>query len=91
MHPYIIEKLAEAHRQNLLSEAARQRVNGSRKKAVSARSDISVLAAILDAGLRGFIVVSRQTGGDPGHAPARRVYEKVDYRLLPAAGYYKAL
>jgi ribosomal protein S18 acetylase RimI-like enzyme len=31
------------------------------------------------------------TGGDPGHAPARRVYEKARYTLLPAAGYYKAL
>ena len=24
------------------------------------------------------------TGGDPGHAPARRVYEKADYTLLPS-------
>jgi hypothetical protein len=32
-----------------------------------------------------------KTGGDPGHAPARRVYEKADYTQLPEAGYYKAL
>jgi GNAT superfamily N-acetyltransferase len=31
------------------------------------------------------------TGGDPGHAPARRVYEKADYTPLPVAQYFKAL
>ena len=31
------------------------------------------------------------TGGDPGHAPARRVYEKADYTALPAVQYFKAL
>jgi hypothetical protein len=32
-----------------------------------------------------------ETGGDPGHAPARRVYEKADYTLIPNARYFKAL
>jgi len=31
------------------------------------------------------------TGGDLGHAPARRVYEKAGYRLIPMARYFKAL
>lgn len=31
------------------------------------------------------------TGGDPGHAPARRAYEKVGYTPLPLVRYYKAL
>lgn len=31
------------------------------------------------------------TGGDEGHAPARRTYEKVGYTGLPAVHYYKAL
>jgi len=31
------------------------------------------------------------TGGDPGHAPARRSYEKAGYVALPLARYYKAL
>ena len=31
------------------------------------------------------------TGGDPGHAPARRVYEKAGYELIPMARYFKAL
>ena len=31
------------------------------------------------------------TGGDPGHAPARRSYEKAGYIPLPLVRYYKAL
>ncbi len=31
------------------------------------------------------------TGGDPGHAPARRVYDKAGYQLIPMARYFKAL
>jgi hypothetical protein len=31
------------------------------------------------------------TGGDPGHAPARRVYEQAGYLLMPAAQYFKVL
>ncbi|MAF10776.1 GNAT family N-acetyltransferase [Candidatus Poribacteria bacterium] len=31
------------------------------------------------------------TGGDEGHAPARRSYEKAGYTALPLARYYKAL
>ncbi|WP_201378099.1 GNAT family N-acetyltransferase [Ktedonobacter sp. SOSP1-52] len=31
------------------------------------------------------------TGGDPGHAPARRTYEKAGYTALPIVRYYQAL
>lgn len=31
------------------------------------------------------------TGGDPGHAPARRVYEKAGFTQVPLVRYYKAL
>ena len=41
-----------------------------------------------DGGMR---VAMIGTGGDPGHAPARRVYEHAGYRLLPIARYFKAL
>ncbi|MFZ0217916.1 MAG: GNAT family N-acetyltransferase [Candidatus Dormiibacterota bacterium] len=41
-----------------------------------------------DAGMR---VAMIGTGGDPGHAPARHVYEKENYRPLPLARYFKAL
>jgi GNAT superfamily N-acetyltransferase len=32
-----------------------------------------------------------ETGGDPGHAPARRTYEKVGFRLWPVARYFKTI
>lgn len=32
-----------------------------------------------------------ETGGDPGHAPARRTYEKLGFDLLPIARYFKKL
>lgn len=32
-----------------------------------------------------------ETGGDPGHAPARHTYEKVGFELLPIARYFKKL
>ena len=32
-----------------------------------------------------------ETGGDPGHAPARRTYEKADFRHVSVARYFKAL
>lgn len=32
-----------------------------------------------------------ETGGDPGHAPARRTYEKAGFGLLPIARYFKKL
>jgi GNAT superfamily N-acetyltransferase len=31
------------------------------------------------------------TGGDPGHAPARRAYEQAGFTALPLVRYYKAL
>lgn len=41
-----------------------------------------------DAGAR---VAMVETGGDPGHALARRVYERAGYTALPVARYFKAL
>jgi hypothetical protein len=32
-----------------------------------------------------------ETGADPGHGPARRTYEKADFKLVPVARYFKAL
>lgn len=32
-----------------------------------------------------------QTGGDPGHAPARHTYEAAGFRFFPAAQYFKKL
>jgi len=40
---------------------------------------------------RGVRLAVVATGGDPGHAPARRSYEKAGYTGLPLVRYYKAL
>jgi hypothetical protein len=39
----------------------------------------------------GMSVAMIETGGDPGHAPARHTYEKVGYTLFPIARYFKKL
>lgn len=39
----------------------------------------------------GMSVAMVDTGGDPGHAPARRTYESQGFRLLPIARYFKKL
>ncbi len=39
----------------------------------------------------GMRVAMVDTGGDPGHAAARRVYEKAGYTLLPVARYFRAI
>jgi GNAT superfamily N-acetyltransferase len=40
---------------------------------------------------RGMKVAFIGTGGDPGHAPARRLYESLGYTLLPSAQYFRVL
>lgn len=39
----------------------------------------------------GMTTVMLETGGDPGHAPARRTYESAGFRMLPIARYFKKL
>ena len=39
----------------------------------------------------GMKVASLSTGGDPGHAPASRAYEKAGYTAFPIVWYYKDL
>ena len=39
----------------------------------------------------GMSVAMVETGGDSGHAPARRTYEKLGFELLPIARYFKKL
>jgi GNAT superfamily N-acetyltransferase len=46
------------------------------------------LDRLKDAGMK---VAMVETGGDPGHAAARRTYEKAGYVLLPIARYFKNL
>ncbi|GHO47916.1 GNAT family N-acetyltransferase [Ktedonospora formicarum] len=40
---------------------------------------------------RGMKIAVVGTGGDPGHAPARKSYEKAGYTGLPLVRYYQAL
>lgn len=40
---------------------------------------------------QGVSVVMIDTGGDPGHAPARATYEKAGFRILPIARYFKKI
>jgi len=46
------------------------------------------LDRLKDAGMKVAVV---ETGGDPGHAAARRTYEKAGHVLLPIARYFKEL
>jgi GNAT superfamily N-acetyltransferase len=39
----------------------------------------------------GMSVVLVSTGGDVGHAPARRTYEKAGFTPMPIVNYFKAL
>jgi len=39
----------------------------------------------------GLSVAMVETGGDPGHAPARRLYEGAGFRLLPVARYFREI
>lgn len=39
----------------------------------------------------GVSVAMVETGGDPGHAPARQAYEKLGFQLFPVARYFKKL
>lgn len=48
----------------------------------------SAVAWMKDAGMS---VAMVETGGDPGHAPARHTYEKVGFKLWPTARYFKKL
>jgi ribosomal protein S18 acetylase RimI-like enzyme len=46
------------------------------------------LDSLKEAGMR---VAMVETGGDPGHAPARRTYERAGFTILPIARYFKNL
>jgi GNAT superfamily N-acetyltransferase len=38
---------------------------------------------------RGVEIAMVETGGDPGHAPARRVYERAGFTALPVTRYFR--
>ena len=48
-------------------------------------------AALAQMRANGMTLAVVNTGGDPGHAPARRTYEKAGYTALPQVRYYQHL
>ena len=48
----------------------------------------TAVAWLKDAGMT---LVMVETGGDPGHAPARSTYENLGFGLMPIARYFKVL
>ena len=56
------------------------------RRGIAAKLTTRALAEFEKAGMS---VAMVETGGDPGHAPARRAYESSGFRLLPIARYFK--
>ena len=54
-------------------------------------ADMLLSHAVAELRASGVDVLSIGTGADPGHAPARALYEKHGFRPLPLAVYYLAL
>ena len=42
-------------------------------------------------GEQGMTTVMVETGGDPGHAPARATYERAGFTLVPVARYFRTV
>jgi GNAT superfamily N-acetyltransferase len=60
----------------------------AQRRGVGAALTTFALDWIKEAGMK---VAMVETGGDPGHAPARRTYEKAGFGLMPIARYFKKL
>lgn len=58
------------------------------KQGIGTALNTLALAQMKERGMKLAVV---GTGGDPGHAPARKAYEKVGYTALPLVRYYKDL
>ena len=84
---FVVAKVADADRR--IGEIAMLAVDPS----VQRRGLGSTLTEFATDWLRehGMRVAVVGTGGDDGHAPARHVYEKANYTLMPIAQYFKAL
>jgi GNAT superfamily N-acetyltransferase len=58
------------------------------RRGIAARLTAHSVAWFRNAGMS---IAMVETGGDPGHAPARRTYEASGFQLLPVARYFKGL
>ena len=58
------------------------------KRGIATQLNVAALDAMKAAGVK---MAVAETGGEDGHAPARRAYEKVGYTGLPLVRYFKDL
>jgi ribosomal protein S18 acetylase RimI-like enzyme len=58
------------------------------RRGLGTRLNAYALDRLREAGME---VAQVGTGGDPGHAPARRTYEKAGYTALPSVWYFQLL
>jgi ribosomal protein S18 acetylase RimI-like enzyme len=83
---FVVVKL---HPNNSLGEIYMLAVDPDfQRRGIGAALTHFALAWMQDAGMS---VAMVETGADPGHAPARRTYEKAGFELLPIARYFKKL
>ena len=61
---------------------------GNQNHGVGTALNDAVLDRMKESGMK---LATLETGGDPGHAPARRSYEKAGYTGLPIVRYFKDL
>jgi ribosomal protein S18 acetylase RimI-like enzyme len=73
-------RLGEIHMVAVAPEHQRQGIGGALTRVASDQ--------LAEAGMA---VAMVETGGDPGHAPARATYEQAGFTLLPIARYFKVL
>lgn len=79
----------ELHRERRLGEVYMLAVDPAfQNDDIGTQLTTFALHRISDAGMT---VAMVESGGDAGHGPARRTYEKAGFSLLPVARYFKAL
>lgn len=80
---------ATLHRERLLGEIVMVAVDpGEQHQGAGTALTAFATEWLSESGMR---VAMVETGGDPGHAPARRVYEKAGYTPLPVVRYFRNL
>jgi len=79
----------ELHRERSIGEVYMLAVDPAfQNDGIGTQLTVFALHRISDAGMT---VAMVESGGDAGHGPARRTYERAGFSLLPVARYFKAL
>ena len=82
----------QSARRRRLSRSAGLKATSSGLPWRTARIGLSLISrAVEEISKLGIPLVEIGTGGDAGHAAARRLYEKAGFTALPLVRYYKAL